>query len=158
MTAPGHSFYGYFNPKTMEGLSSSLAQLDDYIATEGPFDVIMGFSAGAVLAAAYLLQREAAQQSYRSIRCAIFLASADSTDELKYLGLDRQELVIRIPTAHIWGSADEITPTGGRDLSRLCDPALRSIMVHEGRHEVPRKEALTEAVHTIRRTLLLANQ
>ncbi|PVH96912.1 hypothetical protein DM02DRAFT_730921 [Periconia macrospinosa] len=173
MTAPGHSFYGYYNPQDLSTLHGSLSQLDDYIATYGPFDVLMGFSAGAVLAAAYLLQRESRRQKlseteesdvtagvclnpYAPIRCAVFLASAESANELRYLGLDKQQAVIQLPTAHIYGTKDDIAPTGGKDLSHVCDALVRTVVVHQGGHEIPRKEAVTEAVHAIRRTLLMA--
>jgi pimeloyl-ACP methyl ester carboxylesterase len=173
MTAPGHSFYGYYNPQDLDSLPGSLSQLEDYIATYGPFDVLMGFSAGAVLAAAYLLQKESRRQEhskaeatdvdadvnvnpYAPIRCAVFLASAESANELRYLGLDEQQAVIQLPTTHIYGATDDTAPTGGGDLSRVCDPSVRTVMIHQGGHEVPRKEALTEAVHAIRRTLLMA--
>lgn len=171
MTAPGHSFYGYYNPRNLESLPTSLSQLEDYIATYGPFDVLMGFSAGAVVAATYLLQKEihggarstaADTESdldpYAPIRCAIFLASAESADELRYLGLDNQQAILRLPTAHIYGAIDDTAPTGGEDLSRICDASVRTIMIHQGGHEVPRKEALTEAVHVIRRTLLMCDE
>lgn len=172
MTAPGHSFYGYYDPQELDSLPVSLSQLEDYIATYGPFDVLMGFSAGAVLAAAYLLQQERRRQKpseatttdadaeadvdpYAPIRCAVFLASAESANELQYLGLDERQALIQLPTAHIYGSKDDTAPTGGEDLSSICDASLRTVMIHYGGHEVPRKEALTEAVHAIRRTLLM---
>lgn len=172
MTAPGHSFYGYYDPEDLNTLHTSLSQLEDYIATNGPFDVIMGFSAGAILAAMYLLQRRNARHRsdeadttdvdvgannnpYAPVRCAIFLASAESVNELRYLGFDNQQAVIHLPTAHIYGSKDVIAPNGGDDLSRVCDASLQTVMIHQGGHEVPRKEELTQAVHVIRRTLLM---
>jgi alpha-beta hydrolase superfamily lysophospholipase len=172
MTAPGHSFYGYYDPQSLDSLPGSLSQLDDYIATYGPFDVLMGFSAGAVLAAAYLLQKESRRQKhgeagatdvdaavkvnpYAPLRCAIFLASAESANELRYLGLDKQQAAIQLPTAHIYGATDDTAPTGGEDLARVCEASFRTVVIHQGGHEVPRKESLTEAVHAIRRTLLM---
>lgn len=129
----------------------------------------MGFSAGAVLAAMYLVQkqRQAGEagpaKTQTPFRLAVFLSSASSSAEFAYLGIhisrdDSSEPLIKIPTAHIWGSADETAPTGGLDLSRLCDPATRLTLVHDGGHEVPRKHLLTESVHVIRRTILLAEQ
>jgi predicted esterase len=172
MTAPGHSFYGYYDPQSLDSLPGSLLQLEDYISTYGPFDVLMGFSAGAVLAAAYLLQKESRRHErgeagatevdaavnvnpYAPIRCAIFLAGAESANELRYLGLDKQQAVIQLPTAHIYGATDNTAPTGGEDLSRVCNASVRTVAIHQGGHEVPRQEALTEAVHAIRRTLLI---
>lgn len=75
---------------------------------------------------------------------------------MAHLGVDLHRDLLRIPTAHVWGSADETAPTGGVDLAQLCDPSARLTLVHEGGHEIPRKAHLTECVHVIRRTLYLA--
>ncbi|KAI0022606.1 serine hydrolase FSH [Xylariomycetidae sp. FL0641] len=154
LSSPGHSFYAYYDPGSLDSLQSTLTQLKDYVATEGPFDAIMGFSAGAVLAAAYILQVPNGSIEEAAFKCAVFLSSAVSKAELKYLGLDGR--MIQIPTAHIWGSNDDTAPTGGQDISRLCNPRRRFVYTHDGAHEVPRKKHLTEAVHTIRRTVGLA--
>lgn len=99
----------YYDPNNLDTLPSSLAKLDDYITTYVPFDVLMGFSAGAVLAAAYLLQKRSRWQKhsedgpvgvdteinvspYAPIRCAISLANAESLNELRYVGLDSNRL------------------------------------------------------------------
>ena len=171
MSAPGHSFYAFYDPRDLSTLSSALSQLDDYISAEGPFDAIMAFSAGAVLATAYLLQKQAAEESAKtmnemsasglgrgSIQCAVFLASAEPNNELRYLGIDWERMPLRIPTAHIWGFRDETAPIGGESLCRTCDATLQYVTVHEGGHEVPRMEALSKAVHTIRRAVHLAEE
>lgn len=130
-----------------------MSQLDEYVTREGPFDIIMGFSAGAVTAGLYMLdkQRQGAKVPFRG---AVFLSSASSTAEQAHLRVNPDDDVIRAPTAHIWGSADENAPSGGQDLARICASDRRWILVHDGGHELPRKEFLTETVHVIRRTLL----
>jgi predicted esterase len=115
----------------------------------------MGFSAGAVTAALYMLEKQRRGEKL-PFRGAIFLSSAANTAEKAFLDVRPEVDVLRIPTAHVWGEADENAPTGGQDLASICDPTLRRVLVHDGGHEMPRKEYLMETVHTIRRTLLEA--
>ncbi|KAL6863287.1 hypothetical protein ACO1O0_003534 [Amphichorda felina] len=155
LTSPDNRFYAFYDPADLEGtLQRTLSQLDEYISHEGPFDMVMGFSAGAVTAALYMLekQRQGAKVPFRG---AVFLSSASSEAERAHLCVGTGgDDVLRAPTAHIWGSADEDAPTGGWDLARICDSDRRQILIHDGGHELPRKEYLTQAVHVIRRMLL----
>lgn len=153
ISSPGHLFYAFYNPEDLSTLRDAIEQLHKYISAEGPFDAVMGFSGGAVLAASYIMQQE------QSFQCAIFFSSAASVVELTYLGLldDHGDVlrnsIIRMPTVHIWGANDRTAPSGGADLSKLCDPAQRLILVHNGAHEFPRGDYLTQAVHCIRRAV-----
>ncbi|KAI0181682.1 serine hydrolase FSH [Hypoxylon sp. FL1284] len=156
LSSPDHSFYAYYDLNDLSTLRTALNQLDDYVSTEGPFDAVLGFSAGAVLAAMYLLDKDR-QGSTSPFKCGIFLSTADVTMETKYLDLDASPVLIRIPTAHIWGCNDPIAPTGGQDLGRMCDSACRFTLVHGGGHEIPRREYLTESVHLIRKTMYSAS-
>lgn len=96
------------------------------------------------------------------LKFGIFVASANNTNEVAYLGLDSQDKEtcrISIPTAHIWGANDESAPTGGLDISEMCDPGLRSTLVHSGGHEFPRsKDDLTSAAHVVQRAMQLARE
>lgn len=148
-------FFAFYNPQDLSTLQDTIKQLEHYIVQEGPFDVLMGFSEGAVLAATYLLTQKAGQVG--SIKAAIFLSSAETADELEYMGIDPSKASIKIPTAHVWGSSDRKAPSGGKDLAALCEPIMCLTLVHDGGHELPKKEALTKAVHTIRRTLQNVN-
>ncbi|OAK95294.1 hypothetical protein IQ06DRAFT_360420 [Phaeosphaeriaceae sp. SRC1lsM3a] len=128
----------YYDPNNLDTLPSSLAKLEDYVTTYVPFDVPMGFSAGAVLAAAYLLQKKSRWQKhsevgligvdteinvspYAPIRCAISLANAESLNEMRYVGLDEQQAVTQLPRAYIYRAADNKAPTGAKDLSHICE-------------------------------------
>lgn len=114
-------------------------------------------------------QRQQQLDDSPPFKCGIFLSSASCTAEMKYL--DRfygdgdvdvdghpHRLPIRIPTVHIWGAHDQTAPTGGADLSELCDPAGRLVVTHDGTHELPRGEYLTHAVHAIRRAVFAASR
>ena len=126
------------------GLSvrSTLDDLDEYIATEGPFDAVMGFSQGASLAATYLAQSANAKKA-DSFKCAVFICAGDPFDaaasdrgEVRFLSAAVDGQVIRIPTAIILGSKD---PDVGKslNLSKLCCVAGREVVDHGGGHEVP---------------------
>lgn len=157
MPAQDQRFYAYYKPGDLSTIQRAIDQLDQYILMEGPFDAVMGFSAGAVLAAMYLVDKQR-RQGPLPFKCAVFLAAGSSTDDLACLKFELPSDSIRIPTMHTWGSADEIAPTGGPDLAQICDSSHRETSVHDGGHELPRQAYLTETVHKIRRTVLTASQ
>lgn len=148
-----HRFYSLWNPNEPHTLVGALAQLDTYVADEGPFDGVLGFSAGCTLAGIYLAQKQ--QQGQQPFRCAVFLSSGPVSTEMERLGLHQgQDRRLRIPTAHIWGSADEVAPAGGRELFEFCEAGpKRQVLVHDGGHEMPRKDYLTKSVHVIRKVI-----
>ncbi|KAG6353664.1 hypothetical protein INS49_005372 [Diaporthe citri] len=152
LSLPNQSFYAFYDPDSLVTLHDAISRLHEYVLMEGPFDAVMGFSSGAVLAALYIaeLQQQGKEVPFK---CGIFLASADSAAEMRHLGLESQTEMIRIPTAHIWGSNDVTAPMGGKELSQICKVETRHTLVHDGVHEIPRKHNLTETVHAIRRTL-----
>lgn len=138
-------------------------QLDSYISAEGPFDAILGFSGGAVLAATYLRSRYCHSgpglcNGKVPLRCSIFLSCASFNPKGICRGkkspLDAE--LIKIPTLHVWGSKDVIAPNGGRDVSNIRDPAQQHILVHDGGHEIPLQGYLVELLHAIRRILAVA--
>jgi len=166
--SPGDDFFSFYDESDLSTLPQVLRQLDAYIASQGPFDAIMGFSAGAVLAGLYLLDKHRQGVTPLPVRCAVLLSAGSSAAALEALGFDdvpgtgagaggeEDGRRIPIPSAHIWGSADDVAPGGGRDLSRLFEPGCRLSLVHDGGHEIPRKSYVTEAAHIIRRVLALA--
>ncbi|KAI8633360.1 serine hydrolase FSH [Xylariaceae sp. FL1651] len=154
LSSPGHDFYAFFDPADLATLQIAINQLDGYISSKGPFDAVLGFSAGCVLAAMYILHKQQQQQQQSPtapFKCAVFLSCAEVREEVKYLGIDATSDRIRIPTAHIWGSRDATAPNGGQDLRNLCEPATCLTLIHDGGHELPRSSHLTEACHVIRR-------
>ncbi|KAI0435007.1 serine hydrolase FSH [Xylaria sp. FL1042] len=157
LSSPGHNYYAFFDPADLATLQIAMGQLDSYISSEGPFDAVLGFSAGCVLAALYLLQKQQ-QSPALPFKCAIFLSCAEIREELRYLGADAVCNPIRVPTAHIWGSNDATAPSGGQALSEICDAETRLTLIHDGGHEVPRGDHLTEACHVIRRVLQQAKR
>ncbi|KAG8158314.1 hypothetical protein KVR01_012075 [Diaporthe batatas] len=147
-------FYAFYNPEDLPTLDKAIVELEEYLTAEGPFDAVLGFSAGAVLAALCMAVKSLRGEEI-PVKCVIFVASASCNIEKTYLGLDQgaDSINIPIPTAHIWGANDTTSPTGGQDLSLLFDASLRAVFVHDGGHEFPRKESLTEAARVMQRAL-----
>lgn len=160
LCSPTDVCYAYYDPGDLTTLRDAVGQLDAYVSAEGPFDAIMGFSAGAVLATVYLAQKQQQQQPI-PFQWGVFIASADSTAEMDYMGLggrrDEREQV-RLPTVHIWGSDDRIAPTGGERLCKMFDETLRSTLLHEGGHDFPRQSSLDRTAYAIRGTIGRASQ
>ncbi|KAI1264011.1 serine hydrolase FSH [Xylariaceae sp. FL1019] len=151
LSSPGHDFYAFFDPADLSTLQTAVTQLDQYITAEGPYDAILGFSAGSTLAAMYILQKQANGLSV-PLKCAVFLSAAEIDREIQHLGMDLSTCRLSdISTVHIWGANDRTAPTGGQVLSSLCDPANRFTFIHDGRHELPRGGETVQACHVIRR-------
>lgn len=156
LASKDHRFYSLWNPDEPSTLVEALAQLDRYVEDEGPFDAVLGFSAGCTLASIYMMQKQQ-QGRQQPFKCAVFLSCGPISTEMGLLGLQQggpngPNQRLRIPTAHIWGSADEVSTTSGAELFELCEAGpKRQMLVHDGGHEVPRKDYLTESVHVIRK-------
>lgn len=146
----------------MASCCEALDDLDAYIRSAGPFDGVMAFSAGGILAST-LIVRNAQQHALPPFGCAIFFCSGGPCDpsalargEVSPLSYIRNEEVIDIPTAHIWGRNDPRNLTYGSLLSELCRTQLKSVFVHEGGHEIPGardRVALSKAVGCVRSTV-----
>ncbi|KAJ5526484.1 hypothetical protein N7494_013134 [Penicillium frequentans] len=153
LTTPAdQDFFAFYNPDDAATLPVALDQLSSYVDAQGPFDGVMAFSAGAALAALYLLQHWE-QGKPLPFRFAVFFSTASSDAELAQLGLAPTPGCLKLPTAHIWGQNDLTAPTGGADMASLCDTSQAFVSVHEGGHEFPRLAKLTEAVHMMRRAI-----
>lgn len=163
MCSPTDACYAYYDPGDLTTLGEAVCQLDAYVAAEGPFEAILGFSAGAVLAGVYLAHKQQRQQPM-PVQLGIFVASAESAAERDYLlgssqrgGKALGEAVrVRLPTVHVWGSDDGVAPTGGEQLCTLFDDTLRSTVLHEGGHDFPRQPSLAKAAYAIRGTICRA--
>lgn len=157
MASKDHRFYSLWNPNEPSTFVEALALLDTYVEDEGPFDAVLGFSAGCTLASIYIMQKQ--QQGQQPFKCAVFLSCGPISTEMELLGLEQgpqqgPNQRLRIPTAHIWGSADEVSTTSGAELFDFCEAGTkRQVLVHDGGHEMPRKDYLTESVHAIRKVI-----
>ncbi|KAI1127895.1 hypothetical protein F5Y10DRAFT_188152 [Nemania abortiva] len=132
------------------------------LKTHGPFDGVIGFSEGGLIAASLLLYDE--HYSLYNLKCGIFFSAATPYDLKLFMQLGTSRMLdpevdgvaIKVPTAHIWSDNDEKHPDMGQKLARLCDPTVREEFVNHGNHDIPGardEEGLDEAIRTIERTI-----
>ncbi|RAL17773.1 uncharacterized protein BO97DRAFT_402274 [Aspergillus homomorphus CBS 101889] len=170
--------YSYFD----ESAASILRAVEDlavYARTNGPFDGVIGFSQGAVLAATLLIALATANDTTPNqsnlplalrpllakspFRFAVFLCGGDPFD-LAALQRGEVRLVrelppghhawIRLPTVNCWASNDEDYPGMGPSLSALCDNGVNEQVVHTVGHGVPTEgEELHQLVTAVRATM-----
>ncbi|KAJ5747736.1 uncharacterized protein N7511_009432 [Penicillium nucicola] len=153
--------FSYFDPHSVSASLQAVNDLERFIEEEGPYDGVLGFSQGMMLACT-LLMRKVQEKKALPFKCAIFfsprMAPLDYVDlgRGKFTEINPLDIIdkIRIPTALVWGSVD---PHAAKaiELQQLFPPEILSTVVHDGGHEIPGyafKDALAETVKVIRRT------
>ena len=109
---------------------------------EGPFDCILGYSEGALVAATFLidiLKKAAKGNSVIPPRCAVFMNGATPYDvdgKGRFLA-DKCGQVITIPTCHILAYNDTMA-FSSVTLYHLCNEELASMVDHGRGHSIPR--------------------
>lgn len=165
---PGTETFTYADEDSPESCWEALADLREFVDSEGPFDGVMAFSIGAALAAMLLIQEHQEtpiQQQLKPIfKCAIFFSGGIPCDpallrrERKTRRCEKESngIIIHIPTAHIWGANDTLYPKFGPVLKDLCLSELREEFIHEGGHEIPGskdKIGVANTVKIVKRTI-----
>ncbi|RDL39060.1 DUF341-domain-containing protein [Venustampulla echinocandica] len=162
--------YAYYNVGA--GAASSIAialdQLEAYIALEGPFDGVLGFSQGAGLAIMLLVRRYHGDPvAPPPFKCAILFSPVSVYDPVAYEKRGQVRLLdgtldgkysITIPTAIIYGKEDS-RKQECEGLLSSCDPTKRSVLIHEGNHEIPGiglRSELAGTVNMVRRAIYQA--
>jgi hypothetical protein len=161
--------FQYFDVEDLSSGQRALDELENFIAAEGPFDGVIGFSQGASLAATLMVQRSrkdpVGEAAHPVFKCAIFLGASLPCDpvllksgHLRFLSSEVDGEVIRVPTTHIWGHHD--TSFHPPLLAQLCNSTQRQIYVHAGGHGIPgaqMTEDLRECVRVMKRSIYLAS-
>ena len=136
---PHNKYFAYYDPTEPSSILQAVEDLAAYVSAEGPFDGVMGFSQGAALAA-MLLRRESTAEPFRF---AIFLCAGLPFCEaslrqgvLRHLDPKADKEVIRVPTAHIFGSKDDALQAS-LAMKDLCVAEGRWLFDHRAGHEVP---------------------
>lgn len=151
--------------------------MTEFVETNGPFDAVMGFSEGGIIAAMLLV--EDARRSFAGFKCGILFSAAPPLDPdvvggglLRCVDPDRDGILIQVPTAHIGGSNEclerlsllspltrhwSTTPALLRDaLVRLCDDNHRQVFLHSRGHDIPgatSPKELSGVIRAIERTI-----
>lgn len=157
-------YYQYYDVYSATSMSQALSQLAHYISEEGPFDGVLGFSQGALLAATYLIQFSQDHPSRPlPFKCAVFFSGGIPVDpqalekgELRHIDPKVAGEVVRLPTANIWGRNDTVWPGSSEVLCALCEDSNRNVYIHDEGHDIPgarAKEAVQGSVRAIRRAI-----
>lgn len=137
-----NSYYAFVDPDIDQTKTDCIRDLKSYIALEGPFDIVMGFSQGATVAASLIVHEVLNDSSSSSFKGAIFFCGSppfvatNPDDTFRKLSTKTDGEVIPIPTAHIIGQSDDLF-SEAVELKELCAKGLRSELVHHGGHEIP---------------------
>jgi hypothetical protein len=157
------------------------------VQRQGPFDGIMGFSEGGIVAATLLV--EDARRHFANFKCGILFSAAPPLDPddlrtgvVRCLDPAKDEVSIDVPTAHIYSHKDGPGGTGianvrspleklwsdagwntpeqvHSSLAKLC--SNRQVFVHDHGHQVPGpkdQEALRGTLRVINRTIESAEE
>ncbi|KAF2229267.1 DUF341 domain-containing protein [Viridothelium virens] len=131
----------YYDSGSASSILEAIKDLDAYVKKAGPFDGILGFSQGAVLAA-MLLARHGCHAPFS---LAIFIcADIPFSEQALKKGVvellepgKEEEPVILVPSAHIYGARDPDVEHA-HVLAKLCQDYGRVTYDHGAGHEIPR--------------------
>lgn len=167
-------FYGYIpDPIDTSQCRDLVVGLVDYVQSQGPFDAVLGFSEGGVIAAMLLI--EDARRPFAGFKCGIIFSSAlpldpdvARTDILRCIDPETDGVVIHVPIAvvveenlihlrslsplaNLWRQED-----AQEALVEICDEELREVVRLDIGHQVPgskSSDGLPETVQAIERTI-----
>ena len=142
---PGEAYYEWWDRAAdgqYVGLDETLTRVAEVLRTaEPPFDAVMGFSQGAMLAStvACLATLPAGSphhdaRFYGKLRFAVLCAGFCPRDPRL---IDMFSETIRIPSLHIWGAADPMAASSSA-LSQKFSQDEVMLHLHTGGHVVPR--------------------
>ncbi|KAF2732823.1 hypothetical protein EJ04DRAFT_302833 [Polyplosphaeria fusca] len=149
-----------FNPfGRSEALAKTAAEalefLKGIIKEHGPFDAIVGYSEGSILAGTLIMREQALREAggYNNhFKLAMFFGGWPplKQDLTGMMYCDETDEVIPIPTCHVIGSLDPYVD-GSMALYNVCDPETAILFDHAKGHTLPRtKETVKELGDTIR--------
>eukprot|EP01126_Amoeba_proteus_P017801 TRINITY_DN1874_c0_g1_i5.p1 TRINITY_DN1874_c0_g1~~TRINITY_DN1874_c0_g1_i5.p1 ORF type:complete len:187 (-),score=26.08 TRINITY_DN1874_c0_g1_i5:54-614(-) len=122
--------------RTYIGLEDSIAFLKKFCEQEGPFDGLMGFSQGGIVASLLAHVMMKTVDDFPPVKFLIFCATCTASSQLwrsKYEGVK-----CCLPSLHIWGIRDTIVPNE-RSKGLLDFFESPEILEHQGSHVIPNK-------------------
>ena len=156
-------YFAFYDPESPSSVLSALDDLEEYVAQEGPFDGIMGFSQGAALAAMLIIRQNSSihGESDTPFQVGVFICAAIPHKEaalrsgvVEYLDPAVDGQPVKVPTANIIGNKDPHV-INGVTLGHLCQERGKVVFDHGGGHEIPRqpKEITAEIAQAILDTI-----
>ncbi|KAL3527505.1 hypothetical protein ACH5RR_012161 [Cinchona calisaya] len=136
------NFTEYYN------FEECLQYLEDYMIKNGPFDGLLGFSQGAILAAALPgMQREGVALTKVPKLKFVILISGSKFGEKKFgmpkLAANAFSIPIKFPSLHFIGETDFLKEEGMALLASFVDPM---VIYHPKGHTVPRLDVAGEEI------------
>ncbi|KAF0695589.1 Aste57867_13629 [Aphanomyces stellatus] len=125
------------------GHKVSLPFLQNYIETQGPFDIIIGFSQGSSITHLLTAHYQAKGQKipYKAVVSVCGGPARDGMpEELLLDGETKKYAQLKIPSIHIVGEKDDIFDLGN-DLVEHYSPQSRSYYTHPDGHRFPAQPA-----------------
>lgn len=116
-----------------------MSDLSEYVASEGPFDGVIGFSQGAALAAILLARDEfPAPFSFAVFICGgpPFCEESLRDGVVQYVDVSPKSGILKLPTAHLIGGQDDAMPECLK-LVNVCREQTRIVFDHGAGHQVP---------------------
>lgn len=156
-------YFAFYDPESPSSVLSALDNLEEYVAQEGPFDGIMGFSQGAALAAMLIIRHNSSIHGERDTlsQVGVFICAAIPHKEaalrsgvVEFLDPAVDGQPVKVPTANIIGKKDP-NVVNGVTLGHLCQERGKVVFDHGGGHEIPRhpKEITAEIAQAILDTI-----
>ncbi|KAL3461785.1 serine hydrolase FSH [Aspergillus heterothallicus] len=158
--------FSYFNLDPAAASLQPVQDLEDFMAAEGPYDGVIAFSQGIIVASTIIF-RSVQEGRPSPFKCAIFfsprLGAMDygefqRSGKVGEIDFDAHQGVIPVPTALIWGRED---PDRGKaaQLQKLYPQGRLFSYVHSGGHAVPgagQTVDLLKSVNVARRAIEMA--
>ncbi|KAF2265268.1 hypothetical protein CC78DRAFT_553077 [Lojkania enalia] len=149
-----------FNPLgSSDGLAITAAQALDYlkaiIREHGPFEAIIGYSEGALVAGTLIMKEQEFRESgdyNNTFKLAMFFGGWPplKPDLTGMMLADETDLQIPVSTCHVIGSLDPYLD-GSMALFNVCDPDTAILFDHAKGHTLPRdKDTVKELCDVIR--------
>lgn len=134
-------FYNHYpwNMPPGEDLAKAIEHTREYMAREGPFDAVMGFSQGGALAASLIINHaETHPDDEPLFRLAVFICSDRPYEATgtQYITESPGTYPISIPTVNIVGKKDYIYDLS-MEVYKLCEPSLAVFFDHGEDHRIP---------------------
>ncbi|CCI44819.1 unnamed protein product [Albugo candida] len=130
----------HIDEQTGKHIYSRVNETIDYISKlcteQGPFEGILGFSQGGMLAMMLLQLQTAGSNNYGfQFKFGIFIAAGISQDQ-NYNRSNLDDALIDIPTVHIMGRSDAVVSIDRSEVlaKQFSNPV---VFIHEGGHYIP---------------------
>ena len=139
-------YFAFYDPECPTSVMSALDDLDKYVAQEGPYDGVMGFSQGAALAAMLIIRHHSSPRGDKDdlFRLAVFICGAVPHKEaalrrgmVEFLDPTIDGQPVKMPSTNIVGGKDPHI-CNGITLGHLCQERGKVVFDHGGGHEIPR--------------------